>query len=269
MNRRITMFLGVTIGGFVGWIIGSIAADYFAPEYYTDEELLEMQQILENTEYVPTKEITYKLVEQEEKEPSTRRLVSYHEMYNKPDLASLIPIQEEDMDEEDDDWEEDPLAGIPTIDYEDLSHTPTDVFIAERDETEPYILTEDEWEANEEPTNRRALLKYFEEDDVLTDEKNRPLESVDRVVGHYALSNFGVYSMNSDTVYVRNPELGSEYTVIKIEGSYVDAVLRPDKKDVLEVRNVFDDEFEEFDDSSEVRHTFESDEFDDSSTKHS
>lgn len=99
-----------------------------------------------------------------------------------------------------------------------------------RTEDKPYILTHDEYFAAEKDYDTFSLT-YYELDDTLVDEQDKPIENVDEMVGEDHLVRFGSGSKDNNIVYVRNDKLGSDYEISKSTGSYLEEVLgMPDEE---------------------------------------
>jgi hypothetical protein len=96
--------------------------------------------------------------------------------------------------------------------------------VSRRTPDAPYIIHEDEF-ADKEYTS--VTLTYFEEDKVLADEFNKPVDDKERLVGTDNLSRFGHGSHNPNVVHVRNDALGIDAEVIKVEGSFGNTLLGP------------------------------------------
>lgn len=259
MTKTGNVLIGAVIGGAAGYVIGAIIADYVAPEYYTDEELEQLDDLIEDLEYkvagepkedlfsIPVKK---EIVERPEK-------VDYTKYYQKPDddknqrlsnLANLANRLTEDriMDDKAEDTyseeEEDEFMVIdhgPQLDFHNLQPEDEDDYLYLRDTDDVHVLTEAEYYSNEDG-RRQVLLKYFPDDDVLASEDDRPVESMEKVVGPYALDNFGVFTDEPNVVFVSNPKLNANYKVVNMGGSYEEKVLGAQKKVVVR-RNVFDD----------------------------
>lgn len=61
-------------------------------------------------------------------------------------------------------------------------------------------------------------LRWFSKDDVLVDINDSPVDDPDRIIGS-ALEHFGECG-EPDVVYVRNVNLGAEYMITRIDGSF-------------------------------------------------
>jgi hypothetical protein len=94
--------------------------------------------------------------------------------------------------------------------------------VAGRVDGEPYIIHMDE--RNENPGYSSVVYTYWAEDDVLTDEDNRPLPHAQEVVGINNL-RFGHGSDDIDVVFVRNDELEIEMEICRLAKSYAEEIL--------------------------------------------
>lgn len=91
----------------------------------------------------------------------------------------------------------------------------------ERSEEEPYVISLAEF-SNDEEDFDKITLRYFEEDDTLTEElrKDTPLP-IDSV-GAANLLRFGVGSEDEEVVYIRNENLKIDFEVVRDTGSYTE-----------------------------------------------
>lgn len=247
MSTRHILF-GAVIGAAIGFVVGEILADKFAPEYYTEEELEELlrenEEILDENEYREVKEIS----EIREEMKMNRNKRDYGKFYRsdaKGDLTTLAAKHksraEEYIEEEEvlyGDESEEP-EGI--LDGKDL--------VDDRDKSNIYIMTREEWESNETGYTQ-VSLNYYPDDDVLTDSKGRPLPSAERLVGPDALTNFGTFSDDPHVVFVCNPKTNAEYEILMQDGAYSDVIpvrakaeKKPKKgvKNTVVVHNIFED----------------------------
>lgn len=93
-----------------------------------------------------------------------------------------------------------------------------------RNPNEPYVISvkdfmEDRLEYD------KVTLSYFEDDDVLCDEREEVIPNVDATVGSDALTRFGYLSEDSKIVYVRNERTKTDFEVLRDSGSYSEIVL--------------------------------------------
>lgn len=93
-----------------------------------------------------------------------------------------------------------------------------------RSEEEPYVISHDEFMANEKDY-QQTQLTYYEGDDVLADDKDRTIDEEDEVVGSANLLKFGHGSKDVNIVYIRNDTLGLEFEVVRSDGKYAELVL--------------------------------------------
>lgn len=264
------LILGALVGGTVGFVVGSIIADHFYPEYYTEEELDDLYA--DNIkEYVSP-----------ENKPTTTKMegdgmivqtpTDYTKYYRgkrvvpnqNPDLdlagiaaLSNQVIEDRHYDDEDDydmDAEYDEESGVwheagdgsepADLETVDIWQYDEHEWIERRDETQPFVITEDEFVANLDEL-KIGLLTYFEDDDVLcTTQDQQPLQGdPEKVVGDYALDNIGAFSADDDLVFVRNPKLNVIFQIRRVSDSYEDTVVRKIRKpvDAPLVHNLFED----------------------------
>jgi len=249
-DRLLTnILIGASIGGFVGYIVGSILADHCAPEYYTEDELRELEVL--GSEYNSSSEETLfvrndpkKFIVGEDKKMVKRAgKINYGAQFEKTHTLEDLAAKYNEGDVSDDSVGDD--DDLVEDDLYPEERTPEDEYdLEERDFENPHILTREEYEANETEF-KQVILNYYAGDDVLANEKDRPLENAEKVVGEEALLNFGVFSDDPDVVYVCNPRLKGEYQIIRNPGSYDDIVIgKPEpksKKKEVETHNVFED----------------------------
>lgn len=106
-------------------------------------------------------------------------------------------------------------------------------------DNDPYIISKDEFMANENDYQNPSLA-YFAEDDVLVDEQEKPIEQIEMVVGEDNLTKFGHGSGDNRVVYIRNDKLGCDFEIIKNDGSYSKEVLGFQHSDGPKVRKFRD-----------------------------
>lgn len=108
----------------------------------------------------------------------------------------------------------------------------------------PYVIHIDE--KNERDTYAESTLTYYEEDDVLCDEKDDIIDSADRdrLIGEKNLEKFGHGSGDPSIVYIRNDALGIVYEVVLSPNSYAEEVhgLKHSDEPRRRQRYIFDDE---------------------------
>lgn len=88
----------------------------------------------------------------------------------------------------------------------------------------PFIVTQEQFFENE-LEHEQITITYFEGDDVLSDEQDKPVENVDKIVGNDNLDKFGYGSNDPNVVYVRNDDLHLDFEIIHSDGKYTEEVL--------------------------------------------
>lgn len=96
----------------------------------------------------------------------------------------------------------------------------------ERISGEPYIISQDEM-FNTETEWAKPSLSYYVGDDTLIDEREAVLDGSFRTkyVGERHLHMFGVISEDENIVYVRSPQISTDFEIIKEPGKYSVRVL--------------------------------------------
>lgn len=140
------------------------------------------------------------IFERAERDPSTFR------NYNKPD--TLIEDAEEVIDEPEPD----------NASYDEFLELKK-----KRSRDVPYVISIDEWA--EEPTHDKITLYYYDEDDTLTDERDRVIPDTDQIVGPDALTMFGKFSDDKHIVYVRSERNEADFEVVRQGDSYERKIL--------------------------------------------
>jgi hypothetical protein len=93
--------------------------------------------------------------------------------------------------------------------------------IEARTPDKPYIITLEEFTEGE---NDADTLTYYEEDGVLADSQDMPVDRVAEDVGEENLNKFGLGSDDSRMLYVRNEKIGMDYEIILHQGSFAKVV---------------------------------------------
>lgn len=93
-----------------------------------------------------------------------------------------------------------------------------------RSEDKPYIIHHDEF--YEAALDYDTIqLTYYEVDDTLVNEQDKPVEETDKMIGDDHLVRFGHGSKDPKIVYVRNDILKTDFEIVKSTGSYLEEVL--------------------------------------------
>lgn len=95
----------------------------------------------------------------------------------------------------------------------------------ERISGEPYIISQESM-FNDETDWEKPTLSYYKGDDVLIDERGQRLDDTHRMryVGERHLQMFGVLSEDENIVYVRSPQISSDFEIILEPGNYKDSM---------------------------------------------
>jgi hypothetical protein len=83
----------------------------------------------------------------------------------------------------------------------------------------PYIISVDQFMANEEEFEQ-VTLTYYEGDGQMVDDAEDLIDDIATKIGYGPLTKFGKMSGNGDTVYVRNLEKEIDYEIIRDYRSY-------------------------------------------------
>lgn len=108
----------------------------------------------------------------------------------------------------------------------------TQVEPQEFDPTIPYTITYEEYYEDFKGHDKKTIT-YYEGDDTLTDERDRPIDDIERVIGRESLNYFGVRSKDKNIVHVRNERLEIDYEIVKDERDYLEVVVG--------VKNIWDE----------------------------
>ena len=95
----------------------------------------------------------------------------------------------------------------------------------ERISGEPYVISQDSM-FNDEPDWEKPTLSYYMGDNILIDERGQVLDDTHRMryVGERHLQMFGVLSEDENIVYVRSPQISSDFEIILEPGNYKDSM---------------------------------------------
>lgn len=88
----------------------------------------------------------------------------------------------------------------------------------------PYVVSYEEYVGNEVNHDQQTLT-YYAGDDTLADMRDVPIDNTDYTVGDDNLTRFGHGSHDPNVVYIRNERSGSDYEVIRSEGTFEQEVM--------------------------------------------
>jgi hypothetical protein len=89
----------------------------------------------------------------------------------------------------------------------------------------PYLISHEEFHNTETEWDKSSII-YYEGDDVLTDEGDRPVDNIEYLVGEKHLEFFGIRSGgDKNQVFVRNPQISTDFEITRNSGDYTVMVL--------------------------------------------
>lgn len=108
------------------------------------------------------------------------------------------------------------------------------------DVSKPYVISSEEY-SHDEPEFDKITISYYEEDDTLCDDRERPIDDIEGLIGD-ALSHFGEKSNDRNIVYVRNHRISSDFEVLRETGEYAVRVLGLEKEPKPRLKKMRDDD---------------------------
>jgi hypothetical protein len=222
MNTLTKQLIGASIGGILGYFVGDVVV-----EYLRAKEDLENVFCNNNNNERPEQleeEITMERVQVKKGKRTNHSQKNYTEFFasqGRPDLAMLASKYSgvnEDLPEE-----EDEEALINSDIVEDISMElgetwdEDDEFDPIEENKDPSIISLEEYNNDEEFT--KVILLYYE-DDVLTTDKNKPIQRPEKFLGDDALVSFGGLSGDENKVYIRNSHKGAMYEIVRLNKNY-------------------------------------------------
>jgi hypothetical protein len=224
MNKTISYVIGGAIGGTIGYFIGSVIVELI---------IIKSQQEggYDDTEEMPQGDELVGPLKMDPNQP-VKNYTRYFTAIERPDLADLAqkynsPIENrptmelrEMTDKEDEEFD---LEGL---EVEDL--------IDEGADNQPISIISMEEYANTEGYTAYTLNYY--DDDVVTDEEDRPLDRPERILGDDALVSFGELSGDEDVVYVRNIPRKALYEIRRTNKIYAGVPVRQARRRPLSPR---------------------------------
>lgn len=215
MKESARAFVYLTAGLGIGGAAG----------YFTTKKLLEAKY--ENELNIQIQEVKdyYKLVRKEGEYASPETVpVEYEQTTpeNYGDYENILEgleyiehseevvTEEEEIDETEEEVEE-----VPESEYKKEYN---------RNRNEPYIISVKEFMEDREEYDKTTIT-YFEDDDVLCDEREEVIPNVEYTVGNEALIKFGELSEDKNIVYVRNERTSTDFEILRDRRSYAEVVL--------------------------------------------
>lgn len=108
--------------------------------------------------------------------------------------------------------------------FEEESGDLVEVRYSPPDRTEPHLITQDEYDDNDDYD--KIEIVYYEGDDTLADEDESEIVDSTNILGDFDPSKFGYLDPSEpDQMLIRNPRLRADYTVIRDPRTYTKAIL--------------------------------------------
>ena len=98
-----------------------------------------------------------------------------------------------------------------------------DEYRATIDADVPYVISEEEWAADEMDF-QKVNLTYYAGDGVLADEDDEPIPGIDKVIGAQSITRFGHGTDSDRVVFVRNHKMGVDFEINKHDGKFSEEV---------------------------------------------
>lgn len=168
--------------------------------------------------------VTWKLVEKKYQQIAQDEIDSVKEalgFVNEP-MKEDEPEDKDDEDDEDNRFDRDTesakeeLANIckeQGYDYNGISKKEGEEEMAEN---KPYVISPEEFDEN----GYKTKTLFYYNDDTVTDDRGKVLseKSIEKLIGKESLTTFGQYE--SDSVFVRNDDLKTDYEILADERNY-------------------------------------------------
>lgn len=225
MNKLALTLTGIIIGSGIGYVAGSLLADYLCAEEY----LYTTEEKDYNNTMADTPVFNQARFDRTAKKDKT--VINYVEYYTpkqKEDLAKLVKKYREGADEElkadvdpkVDEWLADQMPVIVT------------------DTSKPFMITEKEFNTTGVAGQEDVILYYYALDDIVTATDDVVIDRPEQILGEEALTKFDS-DRYGDIVYVRNLKLAGDYKVIRYQESYAEEILglKEEPRHTKKVRN--------------------------------
>ncbi len=97
---------------------------------------------------------------------------------------------------------------------------------ADRDPSKPYIITREEFLADD-PDHEQVPFTYWAGDDILVDDRQeyQPIEEIDQIAGEDNLLRFGYGSGDENVLYIRNEGIKMDLHITLSTGKYAEEVM--------------------------------------------
>jgi hypothetical protein len=210
MKEATKSFLIFTAGLSVGGVAGYFATKKYLEVKYEQDLQMQIQDVKDH----------YKLIRKEGEYAAPETVPVDYE--NVLEGLEYIEHSEEGPEAED--------VNPVFVDEEEVVETEETEFASEyqeeyeRDRSQPYIITVKEFMEDRDEYDKTTIT-YFEDDDVLCDEREEVIPNVEYTVGNDALTKFGELSEDKNIVYVRNERTSTDFEIVRDRRSYAEVVL--------------------------------------------
>lgn len=224
LTIAISAIAGLAIGGFVGYVVTErvLRGQY---DILLDEEVERTKEFYKNRSSGITIKQNNKMAEdlstEEIFEMANERLIrdlnygsteeEVRDELPEPSAAEVRPEQESRRMT---------IEEATAIDYESDE---IKAMLVLRNSEEPYIITVDEF-MEAMPNYDKLSFTYFEGDDILADEREKPITEINATVGEDHLTMFGRFSKDKNIVYVRNERIETDFEITRDEQSFGEVV---------------------------------------------
>lgn len=93
-----------------------------------------------------------------------------------------------------------------------------------KEKHKPFLISHEEFQNTENEWDKSSIV-YYEDDDTLVDEREMPIDDIEYLIGEQHLDFFGVQSGDPNQVFVRNPQISTDFEITRNLGSYTEMVL--------------------------------------------
>jgi hypothetical protein len=243
VNLKLLVPSGLTVAAGVGAAVGYVVASKILEKKYrelADKEIAEArvlyQRMYSRSPLVlqPESEVEEDPEEGDEEAPAgtwdeLEEVVQDRLMTNAMKaMGTYVPPAEDHEGVE----KREPTTRNTFADYQAPGDEVMDALMADRDPSEPYIITKSEYYENE-PDHEQKRFTYYDGDQVLVDDQDEynPIMDTERVVGDDNLLRFGYGSGDEHSLFVRNETLDPplDLYITRSTGRYTDEVMGLDE----------------------------------------
>lgn len=196
---------GIVIGGAAGYVV----TKKLLQDKYENELQIQIQDVKDY----------YRIIRKEDEYSSPETVPTNYE--NVLEGLEYIESKEEEQTTEDE-WLEENVEVDESEEEDEVESIHKQNY--DRNRNEPYIISVKEY-MEDRDDHDKITITYFEDDDVLCDEREEVIPNVEATVGSNALTSFGELSEDSKIVYVRNERTSTDFEVIRDTRSYAEVVL--------------------------------------------